>query len=91
MDRKNLVFSSEEEVLNFQMAHKMPGIFAIEPTETLEQAFEMSMKPEMGIGNRFLIEAKAECMEDFGQPFGIMVKITEIPSIHETPRQFVVS
>lgn len=89
--KKILSFSTEEDVWKFQMAHKMPGVFAIEPTETLEEAFQLSVKPELGIGNQYLIEAEAEYMEDFGKTFGILVKITEILAIHETPTIYVKS
>lgn len=85
---KILSFESEEEVYSFQMKQKMPGVFAIEPTETMEKAFEMSVKSEMGLGNHYLIEAEAEYIEDFGPKFGIMVKIEKIISIHETPTEY---
>jgi hypothetical protein len=86
---KILSFNSEEEAHAFQMTHKMPGVFAIEPTDTLEKAFELSVSPEMGIGNRYLIEAEAELLEDFGKPFGMLVKIETILKVIETPLPYV--
>lgn len=86
---KILFFSAEEEVHVFQMQHKMAGVFAIEPTSTLEEAFQFSTIPEMGIGNRYLVEAEAEVLEDFGKEFGLLVKMKKILNIHETPLKYV--
>lgn len=85
---KVLSFETEENAYAFQMEYKLDGVFAIPADISLEEAFQASLLPQMGLDNTYLIEAEAEVLFDLGKEFGLLVKIEEIVDIHEVPSEF---
>lgn len=85
---KILSFETEEEVYDFQMAHKLEGVFAIPPTKTLEEAFNLSKNPELGLHNTYLVIGEANVIEELPHPFGLLVELEKIKEIIEVPKEY---
>lgn len=81
---------SEEEAWEIAQKYKLCGVFAINAEGLLiEEVMNLSVYPQMGLSNKYLIEANAELIEDLGKEYGLLVNITDIANIYETPTSLV--
>lgn len=80
----------EDEAWDMSHNYKLNGVFAISREGvSVQDAFKLSINPQMGISNKYLVEAEADLIYDFGKEYGLLVVIKEIINIYETPQAYI--
>lgn len=87
---KIICCKSENEAWNLGQKYKVSGVFAINSEKIgIDDAFDLSTNPQLGLKNDYLIEAEATLIKDFGKEYGLLVNIDKIININKTPDYFV--